>query len=397
MRISTNAMHLNALRAMLSQQTALSRTQDQIASGRRVLSPADDPIAAVHIIELERALAESAQFTRNANLAANRLSLEEQALADAGQLLQRVRDLTVQANTATIDQSSLEMIATELRSLLEGLIDVANRRDAHGEYLFAGYSSSAQPFALTGGGVTYHGDQGVRLVQIAPSQRVADSHSGYDVFMSVREGNGTFVTEASATNTGTGIIDPGTVLNHAAWVADDYTLTFTAADTWEVTDSGGTVIATGTYTPDAAIEFNGVRVSITGQPAAGDSFTIRSSRTEDMFAVIGDIIASLREPVASAADRALRANRLTAALVQIDQNLDHLSRLRAEVGARLSAVENSQTFRDDLELQLQTTLSELRDLDYAEALTRLNQQYVGLQAAQLSYSQIARLSLFNYL
>ena len=397
MRISTNAVHLNALNALLTQQAALSRTQEQVASGKRVLSPADDPVATVHILELERALAEADQLARNADLATNRLTLEEQALADAGQILQRVRDLVVQANTGTVDPGSLKMIATEVRSLLGGLIDVANRRDANGEYLFAGYSSAAQPFALTGTGVAYYGDQGVRLIQTAPTQRIADGHSGFDVFMNVRQGNGTFVTSASATNTGTGIIDSGTVTNHAAWVPDDYKLEFTAPDTWRVLDSNGNPVATGTYTPGAAIEFNGIRVTVTGEPAANDSFTIARSRTEDMFQVLQDVVAALEAPGQSAAERALRTNELTAALTQIDQSLEHLLQVRAEVGARLSAIENSQTFRQDLKIELETTLSELRDLDYAEALSRLNRQFVGLQAAQLSYSQISRLSLFNYL
>ena len=67
MRISTSAMHYNALTAMLSQQATLSKTQNQVATGRRVQTPADDPVAAVHILELERALKESEQFGRNAD------------------------------------------------------------------------------------------------------------------------------------------------------------------------------------------------------------------------------------------------------------------------------------------------------------------------------------------
>ena len=77
MRISTQSIHHAALTALLSQQSMLSKTQTQIASGKRVQTPADDPIAAVHIMELQRALAESEQFDLNADMAKNRLTLEE--------------------------------------------------------------------------------------------------------------------------------------------------------------------------------------------------------------------------------------------------------------------------------------------------------------------------------
>ena len=91
MRISTQSIHHAALTAMLNQQSVLSKTQTQIASGKRVQTPADDPVAAVHIMELQRALAESEQFDRNADMAKGRLTLEEQALAYAGTLITRVR------------------------------------------------------------------------------------------------------------------------------------------------------------------------------------------------------------------------------------------------------------------------------------------------------------------
>src|SRR5262245_11125655 len=101
MRISTAGMHHAALTALLGQQSVLSATQQQIASGKRVQTPADDPVAAVHIMELQRAISESDQFNSNADMAKGRLTLEEQALADANTLIQRVHELTVQGNSAT--------------------------------------------------------------------------------------------------------------------------------------------------------------------------------------------------------------------------------------------------------------------------------------------------------
>lgn len=401
MRLSTQSFYAGSLAAMQQQSAELAKVQNQVATGRRVNTPADDPIAAVHIMELERAQSESEQFGKNSTLIKNRLNLEEHALADTGTILTRIRELTLQAsNIGTLSDSDRQSIATELSSRLAELQDVANRQDGNGEYLFAGYSTLTKPFA--GGGVapiTFVADQGSRLIQVGPTQRVADSHSGHNVFMDIPEGNGTFATAVTAANTGSGAIDVGSVINPGNWVPDNYTLRFTSPTTWEVTDSAAppNVEATGTYTSGAPIEFNGVRVSISGAPAAGDTFSVKQARSKDIFATVGGIISALKQPAGSPAANAQLASSLQGSLQQIDQTSDHLLSVRSEVGARLSTLESAESARESLDIDIAGSLSDLRDLDYAEAITKLNQKLVGLQAAQMSYTKISQLSLFNYL
>ncbi len=397
MRISTAGMHHAALSALLGQQSVLSKTQQQIASGKRVQTPADDPVAAVHILELQRALAESDQFTLNADMAKNRLTLEEQALADANTLIQRVREQTIQGNNGSVDPASRRMLATEVRSRLKELVDIANRRDANGEFLFSGYASLTQPFAQTGTSIAYFGDQGSRMLQVGPDQRIVDGHSGSDVFMAVTEGNGTFVTNATAGNAGAGVIAGGTLVDPAQWVAGDYTLRFTSATGDYEILQGATVVATGTYTENSAISFNGANINMTGMPALNDTFSITRSRSEDMFTTLSDLAAALESSTQTPAERATFNSNMATVLQQLDQVGDHLLSVRAEVGTRLSAIEGAQESLADRKVELEATTSQLRDLDYAEAVSRMNQQLVGLQAAQASYSKIAQLSLFDYL
>jgi flagellar hook-associated protein 3 FlgL len=351
-------------------------------------------------MELQGALRQNEQYATNANMANNRLTLEEQALADTGTLLQRVRELTVQANSASVDPTSRRMIATEIRGRLKELTDIANRRDASNEYLFSGYATLTQPFVQNGTSVAYQADQGNRLLQVGPTQRVADSHSGYDVFMKIPEGNGTFVTDAAPTNTGTGVLAGGSVVNLAAWVPDNYTLRFTSPTAYEVVDDATptpTVVSTGTYSPGNAISFNGVSVNVSGSPATGDTFTVSSSRTEDLFTTLNDLVTALESSTASPSQRAQFGTDMGRALEQLQQSSDHLLSVRAEVGTRLSSLEQAQSAQEDRKVELERMTSQLRDLDYAEAITRMNQQLVGLQAAQASYSRISQLSLFDYL
>jgi flagellar hook-associated protein 3 FlgL len=402
MRLSTQSYYNRSIAAMLDQQVGLSRIQTQVSTGKRVNTPADDPIAAVHIAELERSKLEYEQYEKNSSLVRNRLNLEESALADAGATLQRVRDLVLQAsNIGTLNENDRRSIAVEIQSRLEQMQDIANRKDGNGEYLFAGFSTLTQPFAgATSGNVVYAGDQGVRALQVGPTQRVQDSHSGFELFMNISEGNGTFVTFASATNTGSAAINVGSLADPAAWDPDNYTLTFTSANTWEITDTATptpNVVATGPYTSGDTITFNGAQIVITGAPEIGDSFHINQSRSEDVFKTLDRIVDVLKQPANDPAANAQLASTLERSLQQIDQASDHFLSARGQVGSRLSALDTADSAREDLNIDLDVALSGLRDLDYPEAIARMQQQLVGLQAAQMSYTQISQLSLFNYL
>lgn len=400
MRISTAAFNRVPSEAIIRQQSELAKTQNEIATQKRIQTPSDDPIGAVHLIELNRTLAESDQFGASIGAATARLSTEEQALTDAGSILQRARELIVEANSSTVDATGRSAIAVELQQRVQELLDVANRRDGNSEFLFSGYSTNTQPFARVAGSVTYAGNQGSRLQQIGPTQRVADSDSGFDVFVNVPQGNGTFVTSASAANTGTASIDTGRVLNAGAWVPDTYTITFVAPDSYQITNSAAAVVvaaAPGNYTSGNAISFNGVQVTVSGTPAATDTLTVTASQKEDIFTSLDKAIAAISSAADAPPQRAQFASSMATALLQLDQADNHLLNVRAGVGARLAMLDDAESTRQDSKVELQTAISNLQDVDYAEAITRMNRQFLGLQAAQQSYAKLAQLSLFNFL
>src|SRR5262249_52024233 len=156
-------------------------------------------------------------------------------------------------------------IYSEVQVRYQDLVDLANRKDTNGEYLFSGYSTLTQPFVKSGGGVTYMGDDGTRVLQTGPSQRVTDGHPGSDVFMNIQQGNGTFVPGASSTNIGAATIDTGNVTNPGSWTSGTFTIHFTTPTDYEVLDSTNTQITTGTYSPNGTeISFNGIQVQVQG-------------------------------------------------------------------------------------------------------------------------------------
>ena len=397
-RLSTSAMHDLAVTAMLRQQAALSKIQNQVASGKRIQTPADDPVAAAQLYELNRTQSQVDQFNNNSAAATGRLQLEEQALADSGTVLQRVRELVVQANNASLTDSDRQSIVTELQSRISELQDIANRKDSNSDYLFAGYSAATQPFVRgSSGAMGYFGDAGVRRIQIDAAQFVTDGDAGSAVFMDVPAGNGLYTATAAAGNSGSGVLDPGSVVDRSQWVADNYTLGFTSSSTWQVTDSASNVVASGNYTSGGAIAFRGVQLRVSGAPAAGDSFSVRPAGTEDVFTTLDRVVSALRAGTNTDAARAQLASALNGSLQQIDQASEHLSSVRATVGARLSMLSDGDNARANHSTDLATTVSGLQDLDYASAVSKMSQQMVSLQAAQQSYASISKLSLFNYL
>ena len=316
-------------------------------------------------------------------------------------MLQSARDSTLAGANATLGQDERKMIANQVRQNLAALMQMANRQDGNGEYLFAGTSTATRPFAQGATGVTYQGDQTTRQIRISNTQSLADVHIGADAFMGIAERNGVFRTTVAAANTGGATIDLGTVTNPSAWVAGNYTLQFTSATDWQVVDDSTptpVVIASGTgFTSGQSISFLGVSVAVTGTPAANDSFSITPAQNTDMFAMLDELARTLEGDAAIAGSEAAFTAQIGASIANLDSALDRVVSVRAEVGTRLQAIDTAADFRDSEEVDLQALISDIRDVDYASAISQLNQQYTSLQAAQAAYSKISQLSLFDYL
>jgi flagellar hook-associated protein 3 FlgL len=406
MRISTASLNAGALAGIEQDTSDLARTQNELATGKSVNSPADNPLAAVQILQLGNASAQVQQYVSNGQSAGTNLNLEQTALSSSTTTLQTIRDLVVQANSSANSTSNLQDIATQISALESQLLGTANSQDAQGGYLFAGYSSGTQPFARgTSGAVSYLGDSGAASVPLSASTSVQGGDPGSSVFMNIPTGNGTFTTSASAANTGTGVIDTGSVTSAAAWSAASaatpgpYKITFSDATDYTVTDGAGTTLTTGTYSSanGGEVAVNGIQVGITGAPAAGDTFTVAASGKQSVFGTLDNLVSTLNTAGSSAADHAQLASQLNGALQQIDQALGQISTVTSNVGSRIAMISSTSSSLTSVSTTLQTQISNLGSLDYAAASAQYSQQYVALQAAEQSYADIGQLSLFKYL
>lgn len=404
MRISTNTIYDMGIAGMQQANSDMIKTQQQIAASRRILTPSDDPIASARALEVTQSQTLNLQYDTNMGSATGSLSMEDTILDSVGSLIIDVRTEALAAGNSQLTDAARASIATGLRGRYQELLGLANSTDGNGQYLFSGYNGATRPFAETSlGNVTYSGDQGQRLVQIAPSRQLAVSDSGTDIFQRIKNGNGTIVSAAGAGNTGSGTIDPATVTNLADTnLRQPVSITFTSPTTFDVSSptSIPSIALVGVpYTSGSTITYNGWSMNIKGAPVAGDSFTVQPSSNVDMFKTLGDLITQLETPIqgGGAAATAKLGNSISTAIQNFDQSLQKVLTVRASVGTRMNEVDSVKSTGEDLQLQYQQTLSDLQDLDYVKAITDLARQKATLEAAQLSFTKVQGLSLFNYI
>lgn len=186
MKVSTSQFYQQAVDVMTDKQYKLGETEVQLASGKRIIAPSDDPAASVRIMGLKDAMSKIDQYQRNTAMAESRLSLEETVLQEVELILQRVRELTVQGNNGPWTQEDRAAIATEIRQHLEGFVQLANTRDSSGEYIFSGYRIDTPALFHDGmGNFTYQGDSGQRVLKIGEDRQITTGDTADAIFMNL--------------------------------------------------------------------------------------------------------------------------------------------------------------------------------------------------------------------
>lgn len=441
MRISTAQIYDTGIGGITRNQAMMFKTQNQLSTGRRVLTPSDDPVASARALVVTQSLEVNTRYQENQTSAKSSLGLVEGYTQSVVNLIQNARERVVQAGNTSLSNSNRLAIATELEARMSELVGLANTQDGAGQYLFSGYQGGTRPFSVdpTSGQVVYAGDSGERLLQVEASRQMPINIAGDDLFMNARNGNGSFETRTGGNlavngapppafnntgiNQGKATIDAGSVSDPAKWAnplnPGNFMIRFS------VTVAAG--VTTTTYrlydntTPSAPVDLldadqpyvsgqsvalqkttapaadYGASVTLSGAPADGDSFTIAPSSSQSLFKTLQNVINTLKTPVGASYTSTQLTNDLNVELTNLDQNLDNVSRVQAKIGSRMHELDSLGDTAEDIKLQYKTTISDLIDLDYPEAISELSKQQIILEAAQKSFMRITGLGLFNQL
>lgn len=429
MRISSSLYFQTGLNSINRQQSELMHIFQQVGTGKRMITAADDPLAAAQTITLSQAQGMNKRFAENRQVAIGMLSEEENILNSLTTQLQDVKTRLVEAANGSLSDADRATLANALRSNQESLLGLANATDSSGQYLFSGGHGKTAPFEVQKGvGASYKGDRVDRNIQIDQTRLISGSDNGFDVFSRAAPGVSSFITAGNAANTGTGQIAKPAITNPSlASNVVGFELRFQDENNYELEvkelNENGTIqtrTLSGTYDATqevtvielpASLDMNGqpissgVSVSFEGAPAAGDSFTLERATSVSMgdyaptdmnlFDTLEKVIQALETPTENnpAAQAHLR-NVLNGAMQRLDINYNNVLTVRASVGARLNEIDALNANGSLQSLHLSAEMGRLEDLDYFSASAQLELRKSALEAASLAFKKIQSTSLF---
>ncbi|SMC16865.1 flagellar hook-associated protein 3 FlgL [Andreprevotia lacus DSM 23236] len=461
MRVSTLTIYNNGVTGMSNLQSNQSKLQSQLSTGRRILSPSDDPIASSRALKVTETDAIVSQFSTNSTSADSALRVSESTMNQLTTLIQNVQQLAINAGNPTQIGTDKAALDNELQGRYQELLALANQTDGNGLYLFSGYQGNTKPFTETSfGQVTYNGDDGQRLIQISASRNLPVSEPGSDVFQRIKDGNATFTTSYNAANTGSGIVSPGEVVDPTKWKnaanMQDFNIAFNVIPdptdptktitNYDIIDNRATLPGTATanpnykksmidsydynggprpvvagvnsyprtYVPGGDIQFKqlageatplipgwdfGVKTNVTGTPKTGDTFNLKASQNVDLFSTFAQFSSALKNYTTDSVGngQADFQNQLNTVVSNLANALSNVLTRQSYQGSRMNEIDSVKTTNDDLNLQYSKTLSGLQDLDYTKAISDFSQNQTLLQAAQQSFAAVQGLSLFKYI
>lgn len=389
MRISTNYIYESTRQTLQRNISNLLKVQEVMATQRKVNRLSDDPIAVGRILNVDRMIGQNDQFQRNLGTASTITDLYDGALSSSIDVLTRAKELALaESNSATSTQATREAARVEILSLAGQLVSIANLQ--YGDrFLFGGFSDSAPPFL--------------------------------DASAEAIPGPG---------NTGTATITSQSIIRPAAVTGNAYEVRFQggpplAYDIVNIT-TGATLSAGSVYSSGNPIVFDGISLQISGNPADGDIFAVSTvpagTYVGDQGTIRLEIDHNVLQQVNLTGDAvfrgagsatgvdifslfqrmntALQSNdqtQLSAILNELDAAAGQISRTQAEVGARQNLFAKSKERLQDLKMNMEVLLSDLRDVDLTEAITELNRQENAYQAVLAATSKILQPNLLDFL
>ena len=431
MRISTSLMYGTGLNTISAQQSDLMQLFQQIGSGQKMVTPADDPLAASQAVNISQSQALNARYAANRTVANQNLGTEDNALVSVMNLLSSTRTSLVQAGNGTLSDADRATLSDVLKGVQQSLLGLANTTDGNGQYLFSGSQGSAPAYGQTpvdpsdlsqGYTYQYQGDGLQRNIQANQTRQIAGGDVGTDIFQRAQPGTLTYASEQLAQGSGsTAVVGQPLVIDPAANQGARYgfsvafskdasgVLQYQVTTTDYRADSAAVppqpVTTTGPLTPwvsgQPSIDLGqGTTVQVSGDPADGDTFAVRPLQASDtdvnIFSTLGNLITALQKPAQGDPQSAASLrNVLNTAMQKLATNYDNVLTVRASVGTRMNELTALDNTGAQSGLGYAKTLSGLEDLDYYDAFTKLSLRQMALQGAASAFQTIQGLNLFT--
>jgi len=415
MRLSFTQFFQTGINTMNSQQAGLMHLYQQVGSGQRMVTPADDPLGAAQSINIAQAQATNKRYADNRHVLRTNLGAESNALDSAVTLISNIKTRLVEAGNGTMSDADRESLAVVLENMRDTLLGIANSQDGNGQYVFAGDAASHPAFDGHG---EYCGSLNGRTIQADSTRQIHAGDLGKEVFGQAPGSSLAYVTADATHNTGNARISTPQQANAShAWAGGSFTVRFEDDGAGGlqyvvsgVDGKGQPIAAQPPVAFDPASgqleirDANGVALTVgcSGQPAAQDSFSITSATDTqgldmNIFHTLDGLINDLRQPVQNGDDaaKARLENSLATAMQKIDLNYDQVLSVRASVGTRMNEIDVLDEAGQQRNLGYESRLGQLENVDYYTTVSQLQMRKAALEAAAAAFKQIQGTSLFN--
>ncbi|MBM7073048.1 flagellar hook-associated protein FlgL [Shewanella sp. 202IG2-18] len=394
MRISTSQMFNSNTSSILRHQADTQKSLEQISSGKRVNTAADDPIASKTIDNFNQQNNLIEQFLKNIDYAEGRLANAESSLGEAESLSRNIKDNMLKMNNGTRSQDDLDAIAKDLRSDLDALMSIANSKDESGNFVFAGFNNASEPFSFTNTDprqIQYAGDGNIKQSMVAEGVLLQTNIPGSEAFMNGANALGDYSVNYQAGQTGEFQVTAANIDASAASPAASYSLKF------QDDGAGGLEVLVNGTTPitfENPLDIGDVTLEFEGTPAIGDEISLSQQSSISIFDTVEQAISlaesgEMQNPNGQA--------EMAQLLDNINQGIDQISTARSVAGVNLKSLETYNSQHEDAKLVNTSAQAKLEDLDMAEAITELQKSQVALQATSSLFSRVSSASLFDYL
>lgn len=407
MRISTNQIYTQNLRSISANQSALSETQDQLSTGKKLTKPSDDPVGAAKLIRITEELDKITQYNRNTNLLKSSLEQQETVLSSIKDSANRARVLSVQAGNGIMTQDDKNAIASEMKQIRNEIFDLMNSQNSGGEYIFAGYQSQTQAFSYNyanpGNKFSFNGDTGTNIIRVSDSVTLKTSSSGQDIFQNVYARKNFSVDSTSMNNVAQlevkdhtaferfhqSMYDPGNIANN------QLQFTMINASELQVTQLGtGDILDVVSFASGDKFQYQGMEIEMDANVGQSTVIALDPPQKKNIAETLNDFIEALESDTISAGEF---SKRLSDTIVGIDNAMDKISIESSSIGGRLNIADSIYASNLDMELANKKAQATIEDLDYAEATTRFAKQETALEAALATFPKVSSLSLFQYI
>lgn len=393
-RISSFHNYQSVQNDLRRQENKVHHNQEQLASGKQLTKPSDDPLATHYIQSIGQQEEQLRQYLDAIVLVRNRLENQEVVVANAEQFVDESKRISMEMINGAFSPEDRTAKKRELEEIANNFMALANSQDESGNYVFAGTKPKSQPFFRDyDGSVVYTGDDYQRKMKIASNIELSINYPGNKVFSEIPNPFGDFEPQYDLQEGSELLLGQATDESRSD---SNYKVTFVDMSNGKFgyqLEKDGSVVQVDDYSPIDGIQYEGVNIQLKGQVSAGDSITLEPRQTFSIFDAFKETMQWSESSVSDAS--------ATAKLHQMTEEFQaafvHMNKVRTDVGAKLSTLDIQEQNHEDFNLSLAKAKSNFEDLDYSKAVIEFSENSRALQASQQAFGKTKDLTLFNYI